>query len=623
MKYTLYIFAITFLANLSYAAERPNIVYIMADELGYYEPSYMGNPNIETPRIDQMAHGGVYFTQALAGCSVCAPTRCALMTGKHMGHASVRANGGGTPLRADDITFASLLKKNGYATGGFGKWGCGGRGSTGVPEKHGFDEFVGYYDQVHAHSYYPKYIIHNSKELPLANNIGGSKGKTYSHYVIFNRGKEFIHKNKDRPFFCYLPITPPHGLFDIPDSDPAWQIYKDKKWPEPAKRYAAMVSMVDRHVGEVLDLLKRLKLDKKTLVFFCGDNGGADYFRSKDHPRGFHGANVHPKTGVEFRGRKGTLYEGGLRIPMIVYWPGRIQAGRKSDLLWYFPDVFPTVCELTGTKTPNGIDGISIVPELLGETAAKRKQKQHEYLYWEISGQIAVRKNNWKAVKPRNRSWELYNLAKDVSESNNLADSNTQILEQLKRLAKEAHEPVRSGTFSDRAAHERDRQAKWGDLRPPRRRRVARLKKRGLIPRKAWKVVSVSSESKFNRKLAKMAFDGKPRTHWHSKFRGGAAKHPHELVIDMGNSRTIKAFRYLARQDSGWNGAIKKFAIYVSDDPRAFDKPVLVAEFAKTKKSQQANCKNPVIGRYIKLRILSEIEGRPFASISEFGAVGK
>ena len=305
------------------AAGKPNIVYFMADELGYYELSCMGHPHIRTPRIDRMAREGVRFTQALAGSSLCAPTRCTLMTGKHSGHTSVRSNGGGTPLRADEATVASVLGSVGYATGGFGKWGCGGRGSTGVPEEHGFDVFLGYYDQVHAHSYYPPHLIRNSEEMKLPGNRGGTSGETYSHYVIFDEAKKFIRANQDRPFFCYLPVTPPHGLFNIPDSDPAWKLYASKSWPPEARRYAAMVSLIDRQVGEVLDLLDSLGLGKKTIVFFCGDNGGNDYFRDDDHRRGFHAPNVDPRTGVEFRGRKGKLYEGGLRIPMVVRWPGR------------------------------------------------------------------------------------------------------------------------------------------------------------------------------------------------------------------------------------------------------------------------------------------------------------
>ena len=307
------------------AADKPNIVYIMSDELGYYEPGFMGGKTIQTPNLDRMAAEGIRFNNLFAGSSVCAPTRCCFLTGKHSGHTSVRSNGGGTPLRAEEETIASILKPLGYATGGFGKWGCGGRDSTGVPEKHGFDVFLGYYDQVHAHTYYPPYLIRNSEEVPLEGNNGGSAGKTYSHYVIHDAAMKFIRENAaaKKPFFAYLPYTPPHGNFDIPDDDPAWAIYKDKPWPEPARRYAAMVSLVDRQVGEVLALLKELDIDHNTLVFFSGDNGGNDYFNSPEHPRGIHSANKHPQTGVEYRGKKGTLYEGGLRVPFIAAGPAR------------------------------------------------------------------------------------------------------------------------------------------------------------------------------------------------------------------------------------------------------------------------------------------------------------
>src|SRR5688572_10313304 len=254
----------------AFAAERPNIVYIVSDELGYHELSCMGNPNLQTPNVDRLASEGLRFTQALAGSAVCAPTRCCLLTGKHSGHTSVRTTGGGTPLRAGEETIGSVLKRAGYATGGFGKWGCGGRGSTGVPELHGFDLFVGYYDQVHAHSYYPAYLVRNSQELVLPGNRGGRSGQTYAHYTIMDEARKFIRQNKDQPFFCYLPITPPHGMFDIPDSDPAWKLYAEKPWPQEARRYAAMVGMVDRQVGEIVELLKELQLDRKTILFFSG-----------------------------------------------------------------------------------------------------------------------------------------------------------------------------------------------------------------------------------------------------------------------------------------------------------------------------------------------------------------
>ncbi|MEN8152220.1 MAG: sulfatase-like hydrolase/transferase, partial [Planctomycetota bacterium] len=244
----------------------PNIVYVLADELGYFELSCLGHPNIRTPHIDRLAEEGVRFTHAFAGAPVCAPTRASLMTGKHLGHTSVRSNGGGTPLRADETTVATMLSQAGYATGGFGKWGCGGRGSTGVPEKHGFDVFLGYYDQVHAHTYYPAYLVKNSEEFPLPGNAGGREGETYAHTVIVEQAKEFIRANRDRPFFCYLPVTPPHGMFDIPDDDPALALYADEDWPREAMRYAAMVTMLDRQVGEIVELLRELGLEKNTLV---------------------------------------------------------------------------------------------------------------------------------------------------------------------------------------------------------------------------------------------------------------------------------------------------------------------------------------------------------------------
>lgn len=450
------------------AKTRPNIIYIMADELGYYEPGFMGNPNIQTPNLDQLAAEGIVFRNILAGSSVCAPTRCCLLTGKHSGHTSVRSNGGGTPLRAEEETIASVLQRQGYATGGFGKWGCGGRDSTGVPEKHGFDVFLGYYDQVHAHTYYPPYLIKNSEEVPLAGNRGGSAGRTYAHYVIHDAAINFIREHRQGPFFAYLPYTPPHGNFDIPDSDPAWAIYKNKPWPEAARRYAAMVTLVDRQVGQLLTLLKELAIDENTIVFFSGDNGANDYFKSAEHPRGVHGGNKHPQTGVEYRGTKGTLYEGGLRIPFVARWPGKIAPGRVSEHLGYFPDVLPTIAEIAGAMVPADVDGISIIPELLGHSAAGRQQPQHDYLYWEIGGLTAIRQGQWRAVRPKpNQPWELYDVSTDPSESRNLATAKPEMLEKLAALAEKAHEPVREGTFTTTERHERDRRAKFGKQDEP------------------------------------------------------------------------------------------------------------------------------------------------------------
>jgi sialate O-acetylesterase len=451
----------------------PNIVLMISDELAYYELSHMGNKKIHTPNIDQMAREGIRFTQALAAAPVCGPLRCCLMTGKHMGHASMRTNGGGTPIRADEPTIASMLKSQGYVTGGFGKWGIGGRGSEGIPESHGFDEFFGYYDQVHAHSFFTPHLIRNSKEVPLPGNNGGRTGETYSHYEIMKEGLQFIRKNKDQPFFCYLPVTPPHGMYDIPADDPAFELYKDDEWmqnpkiPQDAKNYAAMVSMIDNDLKRVLDLLKELSLDDKTIVFFTGDNGGQDRFVDDQHPRGFFGPNVNPKTGVEFRGQKRSLYEGALRIPFLVRWPGKIEKGQASDHLFYQVDMMATLAELTQTKLPVETDGISFCPTLLGTKASGREQEQHEYMYWEYQKQVAVRKGNWKAIKPSAKSdWELYDLNSDISESIDLAAKNPNLVAELAAFAKKSHVVARPGKFLRGDLQKRDRTAKWKKPEP-------------------------------------------------------------------------------------------------------------------------------------------------------------
>ncbi|NNM29515.1 MAG: sulfatase-like hydrolase/transferase, partial [Akkermansiaceae bacterium] len=363
--------------------------------------------------------------------------------------------------------------------------------------------------------------------------------------------------------------------------------------------------------------------------FFTGDNGGQDRFKSPEHPRGFFGPNVDPKTGVEFRGGKGNLYEGGLRIPFLARWPGKIAPGQTSDHLCYFPDIMATVAELTGARAPADTDGISIVPTLLGKKAAGRKQEQHKYLYWEIGSQVAVRMKHWKAIQPKqNAPWELYDLATDVSETKDLAREKPDILAKLQGFAAEAHEPVVTGTFHDSEIHERDRRAKFGGKAPPPRKpkgkkgTSAGLPPEGLIPRKDLKVIRFSSENTGNRKYARHAIDGDPDTIWHSKFSGGVDKHPHELVIDLGKARTITAFRYLPRQDGGWNGTIKGIEFAVSNDPAAFGAPAAKATLKKTRAASEIKCSPPATGRYLLLRATSEINDGPWASAAEIGVVG-
>ncbi len=621
-------------------SKKPNIVYIMADELGYYEPGFNGGKNILTPNLDRMAQDGMRFKNMYAGSSVCAPTRCCFLTGKHAGHTSVRVNGGGTPLRADEITIASMLKPLGYATGGFGKWGNGGRDSTGVPEKHGFDLFFGYYDQVHAHSYYPPYLIRNSEEVPLPGNHG-TKGETYSHYLIHDAAMKFIREHAQQPFFAYLPYTPPHGNFEIPDSDPAWALYKDKSWPEPARRYAAMVSMVDRQVGEVLALLKELKLDDNTLVMFSGDNGSADYFTSMDHPRGVHSANKNPETGIEFRGSKGSLYEGGVRVPFMARWPGKIAAGRVSDHLGYFPDVLPTIAEVTGAKAPADVDGLSIWPTLVGAERAGHAQRQHEFLYWEMGNAVAIRQGQWRAVKGK-AQWELYDLSTDPSESKDLSATKPDVLAQLKKLAEQAHTPAVEGTFSRTDRHERDRRAKLGQHDNPNapdplkgakpkpkangenaaERKASAMPTKGMLNQRDWKLVRASSENSANKKFARNAIDGDPSTLWHSRFSGEAAQPPHELVIDLGAEHSVRGFVYLGRQDAGWNGAVKDIEFCLSSSSDTFSEPIVKSSLSKTKDAQTIACA-PTKARYVLLRARTEHGEGHFASVAEFGVLGE
>jgi len=448
------------LTRVSAEEDKPNIIYLMLDEWGYFESGHMGSKDLVTPNIDTFAAEGMRFTNAYAGAPVCGPTRCVLLTGLHSGHTSMRSNNGFAPIRADEETLASMLKKAGYATGGFGKWGIGGRGTSGVPEKHGFDEFFGYYDQVHAHTFYPQYLIRNSEEVPLEGNPSTSfyEGKTHAQDEIFAESMKFIRKNKDKPFFCYLPWTPPHGIWGIDKDDPSWQLFKDKPWKggqksdDDVKVYAAFMHMVDRQIGEIIAALKEMDLDQNTIFFLCGDNGGQAYFPSKDRPHGFFGPNLNPETGERFRAGKGSLYEGGLKVPFLVRWPGMIKEEVETDHLCYFPDIMPTLAQLAGVDSPK-TDGLSLMPTLMGEPG----QKKHPFLYWEYVGQTAVRMEDWKAYKGKKGEWQLYHLGKDVEEKEDLAKENPEVLKKLMAIAEEAHEPMRPGEIYRRDLIEKDR----------------------------------------------------------------------------------------------------------------------------------------------------------------------
>ena len=422
-------------------------------------------------------------------------------------------------------------------------------------------------------------------------------------------------------------------MYDIPGDDPAWEQYKNEAWikdekiPQDVKNYAAMVTMVDNNVGQVLDLLEELKLTDNTIVFFTGDNGGQDRFRSGDHPRGFFSPNKDPGTGVEFRGGKGSLYEGGLRIPFLAQWPGRIRAGQVNHLKFAQYDILATLAELSGTRAPGDTDGISILPTLLGEEAAGHKQEAHPHFYWEFGNMQAVRLNNWKGVHIRNKqSWELYDLKADVSETTNLAARHPEVIARMKVIISENHEPARPGTYTTRERHERDRQAKWGTSRPqasPRIKGRNRIKDRNLVPFEKMKLVRFSSENQSTNRKAIFTIDGRPDTIWHSSWSDGLSKHPHELVIDLGATYHVSGFRYLARQDGGWNGAFAKTEFSVGNSPTDFGSPAATVTFTKDRKVQSARCGKPTRGRYVKVRVLSEVNGEAWGSAADIGVIGK
>jgi arylsulfatase A-like enzyme len=402
------------------APPKPNIVFILADDLGYADLGCYGQKEIRTPNIDRLAGEGLRFTQAYAGSTVCAPSRCSLMTGMHMGHARVRGNiEPQLPLRASDRTVAELLHEAGYRTGMFGKWGLGPPYSTGVPGKKGFDEFYGYLDQVHAHNYWTDTLWDNEEQVWLQGNFGAQK-KVYSSDAITARALKFLDAvSADNPFFLYCPTTIPHSRWDPPSDAP----YTNENWPQQKKDIAAMITKLDSDVGRIMETLKKRGLDRNTLVIFASDNGPVK-----------RGEELFDSNGP-FRGIKRDLYEGGIRIPFIARWTGQIKPGSTTDQPVTFWDFLPTAAELAGVAAPSGIDGISFVPTLTGG-----KQTPHEYLYWEFYERgfsQAVRVADWKAI--RNSSGgplELYNIRTDPSEQNNVASSHPDVMRKMEDTLK-------------------------------------------------------------------------------------------------------------------------------------------------------------------------------------------
>jgi len=411
----------------------PNIIYLLADDLGYGDLGSYGQKLIRTPRLDRMAQEGIRFTQHYAGAPSCQPSRTVLFTGLHGGHAPIRANSK-LPLRATDRTFPSALKAAGYATGGVGKWGLGTLESTGAPAAQGIDEFFGYIDQTHAHTHYPDHLWKNGQRVEIPENAAGGRA-LYSQDLFIRETLDFVRRHQDRPFFFFGAFTTPHAEVAVPADSLAE--YRDR-WPEPkpfpgGKTYApqhepravraAMITRLDRDIGRLLDLLDELKLSENTLVIFTSDNGPIT--AGGQDPEFFQSAGP-------LRGLKFTLYEGGIRVPFIARWLGRIAPGRTSDLVSDFADMAPTLAELARADPPTAIDGVSLVPTLLGPPARQIRRSHH---YWEAAPQQAVREGDWKLYRAAaNRPAELYQIRDDIGEKENLASAQPEIAARLTAL---------------------------------------------------------------------------------------------------------------------------------------------------------------------------------------------
>lgn len=449
------------LAGEAAAQRPPNIVLIVADDLGYGELGCYGQQWIRTPRIDALAEQGMRLTNFYAGAPVCAPSRCVLMTGKHAGHAYIRDNKptnlkkreiqefrrkyqwefpGQAPIPDAEVTIAELLKEKGYATAAIGKWGLGHFGTSGEPNRQGFDLFYGFNCQRHAHNHYPKFLWRNSEKVPLSGNDRTLDGETYSQDGFIREAAEFIRSHCEQPFFLYLPFAIPHLSIQVPQE--TLDSYEGKipeadykhrgylQHPKPRAGYAAMITHMDAGIGELVDLIEELGLGEDTLIIFTSDNGPT-YNRLGGSDSEFF------DSAAGLRGRKGSVYEGGLRVPFVARWPGRISPQTESELPSAFWDLMATICDAAGTDPASDTDGVSLLPTLTG----KGQQQQHKFLYWEFpgyGGQQAIRLGHWKGVRRNmhkgNKEIELYDLDKDPSESVDLSSEKPELVKKIEDL---------------------------------------------------------------------------------------------------------------------------------------------------------------------------------------------
>lgn len=436
-KFVVFVFLLFAAQAFADDASKPNIIFIVADDLGYGDLGCFGQKVIQTPHLDSLAAEGMRFTDHYAGSTVCRPSRLVYATGYHCGHTAIASNAR-YELKDSDLTIAEVLKKAGYATGGVGKWALGGVGSTGHPNNQGFDFWYGYLDQSEAHNYYPEVLYRNEKAEPQPGNVVGkqkrvsTKRETYSHDQCTKEALAFISRQKkDKPFFLNIAWTIPHANnergralgdgMEVPDLG----AYADKDWPNPEKGFAAMISRMDADVGKIVALLKKLKIADNTLILFTSDNG--------PHSEGGHKHEFFNSSG-DLRGYKRDLYEGGIRVPMIAWQPGVVKAGSTTNHASAFCDLLPTCCELAGVEPPTGIDGLSFAPVLHG-----KEQPKHHHLFWKDQNKVALRQGRWKAVRyGDDKPVELYDIRRDIGEKENLAEQFPDRVADMTKLIERA-----------------------------------------------------------------------------------------------------------------------------------------------------------------------------------------
>ncbi|MEN0019754.1 MAG: sulfatase-like hydrolase/transferase [Planctomycetota bacterium] len=600
---------------------KPNIVYILTDDLGWNDLSVYGQTNWTTPRLDQMAAEGMLFTQAYAGNTVCAPSRAALLTGNHAGRVWQRGNGA-VQFRRDpeDITIATRLRDLGYRTAMIGKSGVAcNSDDLDLPHDKGFEHFYGMLSHSAAHRNYPRRIVRNREWIELPGN-NGFLGDTYANELWVADSLEWLDEHHDEPFFLHLSITPPHADLTVPEKYMAPFRGRFEETPntggyyhqqETRAAYAGMIAFIDDAVGRVLDKLTELGVAENTVVFFATDNG--------PHYEGGADPDFFDSNGP-LRGGKRAFFEGGIRTPQIVWWPGTIAAGSRTDLVTAFWDFPATALDLAGADIPRSFDGISIAPTLLGNPS---EQQQHEYLYWEFyeqGGKQAVRTGKWKGIRrnvnrDRNAPIELYDLKTDIGETTNIAERHPDVVARIAAMMAEAHTPSPIFSFENRRPRSQSRDRG--------RRRLSNDNDSLVLDRSGFSVVETTSASAFNGRVGSNVIDDDLGSWWHTQWRDAAPSHPHRITIDLGATQSVHGIRLMARQDHEDNGTIKRADVYVADSPSTDGQPAIEAVLAFTKNEQEVMFDRPMQGRYLSIVSRSAHADSPYACIANLEILGK